>query len=258
MLKISGKPGQPWLTLVSGVAYPVVLSMLCHKAGLLVGIFAAALAPAGLILLVIVSFTWEMRRSIVGSRSLRSVGNTVLSFIFPVWMLCFSIPLMLSTPYPYIDNGWLPYGVNIVIWVILFTKFADIFAYVSGLLAGGRIFKEKRLIPHISPKKTWEGLIGSFILSMLLGGWLGIAMGVLPGITLTSIILMVILFVLSVIGDLSASLIKRSLSVKDSGSLLPGIGGIFDLIDSPAFTLPVVFYLNLFLQMAGHSGFFTK
>lgn len=254
MLRISGKPGQPWLSLTFGVVYPVVLSFCC--AGNAVSI-ASALMPMAIILLAIISFTWEMRRAIVGSRALRSVGNTVLSFMFPGWMFAFAIPMLSMGDSGSAIAGFLPQSIKVVLWVVVFTKLTDICAYISGVLMGGRFFKDKKLIPHISPKKTWEGLIGSYVLSLAVGGWLGSSMGVLVFGSVSSMILMTVLFLLAVVGDLAGSLVKRSLAVKDSGSLLPGIGGIFDLIDSPAFTVPVVFYAEYCLRWTSSSSLFV-
>ena len=118
-----------------------------------------------------------------------------------------------------------------------------IWAYVSGVLLGGRFFTRK-FSPCVSPKKTWEGIIGSIIITLTVGAILMPVMGICtwetlsaPSFYLCYIPLGILLFFISVWGDLAGSLIKRGLAVKDSGSLLPGIGGIFDLIDSPAFTV---------------------
>ena len=103
---------------------------------------------------------------------------------------------------------------------------------------GGKFFSRK-FSPVVSPKKTWEGIIGSFIITSVCG-WYLLGMttfnfALTPAVFFC--VLMPCIFILSVAGDLAGSLIKRGLAVKDSGSLLPGIGGIFDLIDSPAFTV---------------------
>ena len=235
MLRSSGRASQPWLSTVYGIVYPLVIvgsfawmewgsaelvttaDMLKEIQSLIIG------AP---VLLLIMSFIWEMRRPVVGNRPLHTVACTVLSFLYPVWMFSFA----------FLFTGTEPSCV-LLLGLILLTKLSDIFAYVSGLLLGGR-FVEKKLIPHISPKKTWEGLTGSYILTMAAIIWWGIMQWgefswlMLPYGTL--------FFLLAVTGDLSGSLVKRSLSIKDSGALLPGIGGFFDLIDSLAFTMSVV------------------
>ncbi len=232
MLRRSGKPAQPWLATVFGMVYPVVLlgymaywSM--RTPGLMDSLpdMQYKLLPIMVgapILLIVMSFIWEMRRPIVGSRPLRSVAVTVLSFMYPVWMFSFAF-LLTGTE----RHCWFLLG------LILLTKASDIFAYISGFMLGGR-FVDKKLIPHISPKKTWEGLIGSYILTMSAGVGALVYLDIFTWLMLP---LLTLFFLLAVTGDLAGSLIKRSLALKDSSRMLPGIGGFFDLIDSLAFTL---------------------
>lgn len=258
MLLHSGKAGRPNLLFVFGSLYPLALSLVCygakidaqgsmlHAIGLPLLVLIAA--PA---LLVIWAFILELKRPLVGSRSMRSVATTLLGFIYPVWLFALAIP---AIHLAYMQQGFVAPGtVMLVLWVILVTKMSDIFAYVSGFLAGGRFFARK-MIPHISPKKTWEGIIGSWVLTNAVGiGLLGPMFGVksLSFLYVAEIaVVITFLFILAVCGDLAGSLIKRSLDVKDSGSLLPGIGGVFDLIDSPAFTVPVAFLACLFVYLS--------
>lgn len=257
MLRVSGKASHPTLSMIFGIVYPLALSAVCYMSkftpGTGQGEISVLLQPLILVLgapvlLVIISFMLEMKHVIVGSRPLRSVATTLLSFIYPGWLFAFAIP---AIHLAYIHQGEVAPGiVMLVLWVVLVTKMADIFAYVSGMAVGGRFFTRK-LIPHISPKKTWEGIIGSWVLTNIAGVGLlfplcdPLSLGV--GNLVCIMIGISIIFILSVFGDLAGSLIKRSLAVKDSGSLLPGIGGVFDLIDSPAFTVP--FICLLFLLM---------
>jgi phosphatidate cytidylyltransferase len=239
MLRSVKHPSHPLLSTVVGILYPLLIigAFACPvlSSGFQTALIIALLSPA---VLAIISFIWEMRRPIEGDRAMASVSTTLLSFIYPVWMFAFALPLLLLQ-----QEGC--HSVALVVWVGVITKCSDIFAYCSGLLMGGRFFT-KKLIPHISPKKTWEGLIGSYILTvafaLLLGHWMGIALVENVGI---GVIAATVIFVLSVTGDLAGSLIKRSLAIKDSGSLLPGIGGIFDLIDSLAFTMPVAYLYHV-------------
>jgi phosphatidate cytidylyltransferase len=117
----------------------------------------------------------------------------------------------------------------------------DTFAYLFGVLIG-----KHPLAPQISPKKTWEGLIGSVIATTIgaalvfefaLGHnwWIGAAIGLGAVVTATC-------------GDLIESAVKRDLSIKDMGTILPGHGGILDRIDSVLFTGPAVWFALEFIK----------
>jgi phosphatidate cytidylyltransferase len=136
----------------------------------------------------------------------------------------------------------------LILWLLAVTKFSDMGAYLTGSLVG-----RHKMIPHISPGKTWEGFAGGLACSQLaacglyalfpqhftvLGGWGHvITLGFLLG-------------VLAVIGDLAESVVKRALGAKDSGRMLPGIGGALDLIDSICFTAPALYYYLLWVRPA--------
>jgi phosphatidate cytidylyltransferase len=118
-----------------------------------------------------------------------------------------------------------------LIWVFMLAWGADIGAYFAG-----HAFGRRKLAPRVSPGKTWEGVIGGLALALavcalgafwLTPGWVGW----LPVI--------VLLVAVSVFGDLFESVLKRATGVKDSGTLLPGHGGVLDRIDSLLAVLPV-------------------
>lgn len=258
MLLRSRKASQPNLSFFFGAVYPVLLSLACWmtkfratatlQEGPFLIPFPLMLALGAPVLLVVISFIREMKNPVVGSRALRSVATTLLSFIYPGWLFAFTI---LALHLAYMRVGYVyPAIVMCVLWVILVTKLADIFAYVSGFLLGGRFFS-RRLIPHISPKKTWEGILGSWVLTNAAA--IGLVFPMFRVSTLSTAQVLVLagctsfIFLLSVYGDLAGSLVKRSLAIKDSGSLLPGIGGMFDLIDSPSFTVPFFWLLLAFI-----------
>ena len=120
-------------------------------------------------------------------------------------------------------------------------------AYLTGSLIG-----RHPLVPHISPKKTWEGFFGALAFSLLASvGPFQAHAGTFVGPDLThSIVLGLLLGFAAVIGDLAESIVKRSTGVKDSGNMLPGIGGALDLIDSLLFTAPLLFfYLRLVIRV---------
>ena len=93
----------------------------------------------------------------------------------------------------------------------------------------GKLFGKKKLAPKISPKKTWEGTIGSFVVSLF--GWFLLFKGFANNLIL-EVILVIIVCACAQIGDLIESHVKRRLSVKDSSRIIPGHGGVFDRIDS--------------------------
>jgi phosphatidate cytidylyltransferase len=131
----------------------------------------------------------------------------------------------------------------LLIYILAVTKFSDVGAYVVGSLIG-----RYKMIPRISPGKTWEGFAGAILTSLVISIILTKAMGErLQVLSFTdSIVLGLLLPLISVVGDLAESVVKRDASIKDSGHTIPGIGGALDLIDSILFTAPVLyFYLQV-------------
>lgn len=125
-----------------------------------------------------------------------------------------------------------------LLYFLLITKFSDTGAYVVGSLIG-----RHKMIPRISPGKTWEGfggaIFGSVLASLVFVHFLGsrmFGMNKFHAITLG-----VILSVGAVVGDLIESIFKREAGVKDSGKFFPGIGGILDLLDSLLFNAPIMY-----------------
>lgn len=117
-----------------------------------------------------------------------------------------------------------------VVWI------ADSAAYFAG-----KRFGRHKLAPGISPGKTWEGVVGALVAvsvyAVLLDYWVGTGVWMVVGLW--------VLVLMSVVGDLFESLLKRQAGLKDSGSLLPGHGGVLDRIDGLTSTLPLAaFYLH--------------
>ncbi|HUB66430.1 MAG TPA: phosphatidate cytidylyltransferase [Candidatus Methylacidiphilales bacterium] len=137
----------------------------------------------------------------------------------------------------------------LLIYLLAVTKFSDVGAYVVGSLIG-----RHKMIPRISPSKTWEGFIGAIATSLVFSVVLTQAMGErMKALSFTSsIVLGLLLPLISVVGDLAESVIKRDASIKDSGHTIPGIGGALDLIDSILFTAPVLY---VYLQFAAAAGY---
>lgn len=129
-----------------------------------------------------------------------------------------------------------PAGSAWLLMVLLGTAACDTGAYFVGSAIG-----KHKLIPHISPGKTWEGLLGGalggVIAAFALSGLLRLELW-------QALILGLLVCAASVLGDLAESLLKRAVGVKDSGNLIPGHGGILDRIDSILFVLVVVYFFT--------------
>lgn len=237
-----------WLALLGGLVYPWALAA-AYFSRIGVGptleasypesiemcdIPVGALAVYALAAFFVMLYRMDYKQ-LPAQKALSGMGLTLLAFIYPVWMFAFAIPMISGEP-------------EFLLLLILITKMCDIWAYVSGVLLGRR-FISRPFSPVVSPKKSWEGIIGSFILTQIcaaLIAWLYVGGSRVDGSAMiATLVAVTLLFVLAVAGDLAGSLIKRGLGVKDSSNLLPGIGGIFDLIDSPAFTVSALFALTL-------------
>ncbi|MGS2717103.1 phosphatidate cytidylyltransferase [Eionea flava] len=129
------------------------------------------------------------------------------------------------------------FGIWLILWVAAIVSTADIFAYFSG-----RAFGRRKLAKEVSPGKSWEGVIGGVLACTLLG--LVVAYFADKNVWLTLAVVIPTAFA-SVLGDLLESMVKRHRGIKDSGSILPGHGGVLDRIDGltaaiPVFTLTLV------------------
>ncbi len=130
------------------------------------------------------------------------------------------------------------YGSALIFYMILIAKGGDAGAYFIGKKYG-----KTKLIEHISPNKSVEGAIGGFVTTVLLSLLSKIYLPEIPLFHL--LVLGVLVGVISQVGDLAESLVKRDVGVKDSGQV-PGLGGILDVLDSILFTVPLVYYYVLF------------
>ncbi|MFD2257669.1 phosphatidate cytidylyltransferase [Luteolibacter algae] len=186
------------------------------------------------------AFTLQLRYPIKGIEALLSVASTILGFLYIPFLFMFAARISFGLP----GEGAVP-GAFVLLWVIAVTKFTDMGAYITGSLIG-----KHKMIPHISPGKTWEGFLGALFFSQLAGcGLYALLPGQLSALDSWHhvIILGFLLAVLAVIGDLAESIVKRALHAKDSGNMLPGIGGGLDLIDSICFTAPALYFYLVWL-----------
>jgi phosphatidate cytidylyltransferase len=160
---------------------------------------------------------------------LTAIAVTLLGLMYVPWLLNF---LQKINYFPGVE------GKYFLLYFILLTKFSDMGAYVVGSLIG-----RHKMVPRISPGKTWEGFAGAVVVStgasLVFVHFLGRHMAGMNACH--AIVLGIILSSTAVIGDLIESLFKRECGAKDSGSVLPGIGGILDLLDSLLFNAPIMY-----------------
>jgi phosphatidate cytidylyltransferase len=138
-------------------------------------------------------------------------------------------------------------GLMLVIWLVAVAKFCD----VGALLVGTAIGRHK-MSPTISPKKSWEGLVGGVLIASGVGAALVAYFqprGLYPErfTVLWSALAAIPIALIAVVSDLVESIIKRRAEVKDSGNAIPGIGGAFDLSDSVILTAPAAYILFAYL-----------
>ncbi len=185
-------------------------------------------------------FTRQIFARLRDDEPLQTMAYTLFGLLYVIWLFNFMTKLVYITPRSADGHAT---GQFYCVYLIAVTKFSDMGAYLVGSLIG-----RHQMIPHISPKKTWEGFCGALLLSTFASvGLIKLMPTELSALNLTDgVILGLLLGFAAVVGDLAESIIKRSTGVKDSGRFLPGIGGALDLIDSILFTAPLLyFYLRL-------------
>ena len=161
-----------------------------------------------------------------------NIAYTLLGIIYV------GLPFALMNITVYADGG---YNYQIIIGILLLLWASDTGGYIAGVLFG-----RTKLFERISPKKSWEGMIGSFILAMVIATFLGKYFSVMTWYQWY--LVAVIMVVAGTYGDLIESLFKRSIEIKDSGTSLPGHGGFLDRFDGLLISIPfIVFILKVFI-----------
>jgi phosphatidate cytidylyltransferase len=230
-----------------------ITAMICG-AVMLAGSFYyfSRIGPAGsydfevavLLFFLLTVFGRQMFARLRHDEPLRTMAYTLFGLLYVLWLFNFTTKILYATPRS--ATGAVT-GQFYVLYLIAVTKFSDMGAYLTGSAIGRHLMS-----PQISAKKTWEGFFGALALALLCSlGLFKLMPGQLSALTWThATVLGLLLGVGAVIGDLAESIVKRSTGVKDSGRLLPGIGGALDLVDSLLFTAPLLFfYLRLVIRV---------
>ncbi|MDP4223450.1 MAG: phosphatidate cytidylyltransferase [Bacteroidota bacterium] len=223
--------------MTGGIAAGIILYSVSTlvSAGLLSELYFLVLIPV--VLLIIVSELYRKQ-----DKPFNSLAHTIFGLVY------IGVPLSL---FPFaafsrtgisslIPQNSLVFSPGLVIGFLLLLWLNDTGAYVTGITFG-----RHRIMERISPRKSWEGFIGGLVVAALTGwlisGWLGVLNP--AGWIITA----VIISVSGTFGDLVESMLKRSLGVKDSGSVMPGHGGFLDRFDSTFTSFPLVYlFISLF------------
>jgi phosphatidate cytidylyltransferase len=191
---------------------------------------AIAVVSTGMIAVFIIALlTFSRHRNVQGV--LAAAGAVVFATVYLGLMLGFFLALRRE------HTAWW------IVGIILTTKSSDIGAYFTGSLIGRR-----KLIPWLSPGKTWEGLCGGIVASMLAGLGFAAMSALLPDPRdhvplLVGLLGGGIFALVGQFGDLTMSLFKRGGGMKDSSRILPGMGGVLDVLDSPLMVAPIAYWL---------------
>lgn len=227
-----------WQTIIMGVVYTCLL--FAPRLGVDLPFYEQldGLTLATLILIVVGS---RLRTPLEGRDTLLEIAATIFGFVYIVFLACFTAKILVL---PLVDSNGNDSSQYYVLFLVAITKLTDTGAYVVGSMIG-----KHKAIPHISAAKTWEGFAGAIGFALIASfGCLYLMGNKIPLITpVHAAILAVLLGFMAIIGDLAESVIKRSLEVKDSSRVMPGIGGVMDLIDSMLLTSPALLLYLLFL-----------
>lgn len=165
--------------------------------------------------------------------ALLNTAGVVSGFVYVAWLWSFIFRILY---FPGVDGRWFLYALFLIV------KGGDIMAYLVGKAIG-----RHKLIPRISPGKTWEGAAGN-LAGGLAGGlvawaWFPCGLSFFPALGLGAL-----LSVVGQVGDLSESVLKRDAGVKDSSGFIPGMGGTLDVLDSLLLALPVMYLFMVITQ----------
>ncbi len=216
-----------WPTLITGSSVYALIT--ANAMGLLKTEWLLAAIP--IVFMLFITELWRNKPTPFGNIAFELLGIIYIAFPLSLIMYLFD-PVILSGP--------LHYGVVLGFFLVLWLN--DTGAYFIGSLIG-----KHKLFERISPGKTWEGSIGGFVFAMLTAWGLSF---IFQQLTVPQwLILALIIVVTGSLGDLVESMLKRSLGIKDSGTFLPGHGGLLDRFDAVFISAPFVFvYLALFCR----------
>lgn len=225
-VRITGANPQEWMGYVSAGVFVFLATKHYHSNGIS---FTSILT-----LLVLITMTIELART--NRDPIRDIGGTFLGVVYPVWL--FSYLAALRYLPGELKLHWLPWNIPLGAYLVFFVVFSAWSSDTTAYLVGRKWGKTK-LAPSLSPGKSWEGGFAGIAACCVMSGlfsW---------GLHLNWMFVPIIgigIAISSLFGDLAKSSIKRSIGIKDFGSILPGHGGVLDRFDGLLFAGPLFYY----------------
>jgi phosphatidate cytidylyltransferase len=233
--KLGGRPFR-WMGLVFSVlitAGPYLLGYVTDETE------ALARLPSGLLVLALIISCVRVLGERDPATRVETIASTIMGVMFVPYMLQFMVAILMR-------DGSEGENLALCLWTVAVSKFCDVGALLTGLAFG-----KHKMAPTISPKKTWEGAVGGVLVSAGLGAgiaYFGSAYFPASLTPLLGALFALPIALITIVSDLIESALKRRADIKDTGVLIPGIGGAFDLTDSLILSAPVAYFLFLFLE----------
>lgn len=206
------------------------------------------LVPLGLVVAVLGAL-WLQATKRDNDRTFESISSTLFGILYIWFLASFLVKLRhLGADGMLAGRDWNETGTGLLLSCVAVSKLADVGGYLFG-----RKFGRHKMIPRISPNKSWEGLVAGLALSVgaayVLWGW-----GLLPlGAAWTVAVYGLFVGGMGTLGDLAESLLKRGSGWKDTDDLVPGFGGVLDVVDSLLISAPVAYFLSIIFLRVGAS-----
>lgn len=195
--------------------------------------------PAGHALaLAVIVFSVRVLGEREPENRVEALAATLFGLVYVAFMLQYLVRIV--TPVPESPIGATG-RLLLFVWLVAVSKFCDVGALLTGMAIG-----RHKMSPRISPKKTWEGAVGGVLVSMGVGAFVAwLSRGHFPAhmTPLVAALIAAPIALTAIVSDLIESVIKRRATIKDSGGIIPGIGGVFDVSDSLILTAPLGYFL---------------